>query len=192
MPKKVKVSGSATPEDIAAAYQKCTNHHDYTRLLALEMAQQAQWTLAEIGKALGKHRATIARWLGSYRIGGLDALLCRGHGGRCASLNSDQIQAFKEELKKGTFKTAKQTRTWLDKRGIHMTVWGVYYWLRKVKARNKVPRKTHKDQDPDELEDFKQNIVAKLNELDIPPNQRVYVWVEDEHRYGLITTIRRC
>ncbi len=30
------------------------------------------------------------------------------------------------------------------------------------------------------------------NEYDIPPNQRVYVWVEDEHRYGLISTIRRC
>ena len=73
-----------------------------------------------------------------------------------------------------------------------MTVWGVYYWLKKVKAKSKVPRKTHKDQNPKQLEDFKQNIVAKLNALDIPKGQRVYVWVEDEHRYGLISTIRGC
>jgi hypothetical protein len=63
MPKKVKVSGPATPDDIAAAYHQCSNPHDYTRLIALEMAQPGQWTLQEIAAALGKHRATIARWL---------------------------------------------------------------------------------------------------------------------------------
>ena len=73
-----------------------------------------------------------------------------------------------------------------------MTVWGVYYWLAKVKAKHKVPRKTHVDQDPDELADFKAHIVDKLNAIDLPPNRRIYVWVEDEHRYGLISTVRRC
>ena len=33
---------------------------------------------------------------------------------------------------------------------------------------------------------------AKLNALEIDADKRVYVWVEDEHRYGLISTIRRC
>ena len=28
--------------------------------------------------------------------------------------------------------------------------------------------------------------------LDIPPGKRVHLWVEDEHRYGLISTVRRC
>ena len=102
---------------IAHAYRHCTNVHDYNRLLALEMAQQGEWTLAEIGKVLGKHRATIARWLGAYRQGGIDALLERGHGGRLASLNSHDIQAFKEKLLLGTFKTAKQIGEWLKKRG---------------------------------------------------------------------------
>ena len=192
MPKKVKVGGPATPEDIAAAYHQCTNPYDFTRLVALEMAQQGEWTLAEIAKALGKDRTTIVRWLKAYRQDGLQGLFTRGHGGRQPRLKTDDIHALKSELRKGNFKTAKQIRNWLKERGIRMTVWGAYYWLKKVKAKSKVPRKTHKDQNPKQLEDFKQNIVAKLNALDIPKGRRVYVWVQDEHRYGLISTIRRC
>lgn len=192
MPKRVKVKSPATPEDIAAAYHQCTSPHDYSRLLALEMAQQGQWTLAEIAKALGKDRTTIVRWLKSYRQGGLQGLLARGHGGRKPRLKTDDIEALKAELRKGVFKTANQIRNWLKERGIGMTVWGVYYWLAKVKAKSKVPRKTHKDQNPKKLADFKHHIVAKLNAIDIPKDRRVYVWVEDEHRYGLISTIRRC
>ena len=192
MPKKVKVSGPATPEDIANAYRQSTNPHDYTRLVALEMAQQGQWTLQEIATALGKHRATIARFLKAYRQGGLEALLARGHGGREARLKKDDIEALKAGLRQGGWKTAKQIRKWLGERGISMTVWGVYYWLKKVKAKNKVPRKTHKDQNPEALADFKANIVDKLKGLDIPKGRRLYIWVQDEHRYGLISNIRRC
>ena len=192
MPKRVKVFGPATPEEIADAYRKCTSPHDFCRLVALEMAQQGEWTLKQIGKALSKDRTTIVRWMKAYRQGGLQGLLARGHGGREPRLKEDDIEAFKAELRSGRWKTATEIRNWLKQRGICMTVWGVYYWLKKVKARNKVPRKTHKDQNPDELEDFKQNIVAKLNALDIPQDRRVYVWVQDEHRYGLISTIRRC
>ena len=154
MPKRVKVGGPATPEDIAAAYLKCTSPHDYSRLVALEMAQQGQWTLAEIAKVLGKNRSTIVRWLMAYRQGGLQGLLTRGHGGRQPSVNKDDKEALKEGLRKGLWKTAKEIRHWLKPRGIPMTVWGVYYWLKKVKAKSKVPRKTHKDQNPKQLEDF--------------------------------------
>lgn len=192
MPKTVKVSGPATPDEIAQAYRQSDNPHHYTRLLAVEMAQQGVWTLKEIATALGKHRATIARWLGIYRRGGIDALLARPRGGRRAQLQKEDIDAMTDGLRQGTWKTAHEIHKWLDERGISMTVWGVYYWLRKVKAKHKVPRKTHVDQDPDELADFKAHIVDKLNAIDLPPNRPIYVWVEDEHRYGLISTVRRC
>lgn len=192
MPKRVKVGGPATPEEIAAAYRQCTSPHDYTRLVALEMAQQGEWTLGQIAQALGKHRATIARWLRAYRQGGLEALLDRGHGGRQPRLDPDDIEAIKEGLRQGRWKTATEIRKWLSQRGIPTTLWGVYYWLKKVKAKSKVPRKTHKDQNPEELEDFKAHIVDTLNTLDIPQDQRVYIWIQDEHRYGLISTLRRC
>lgn len=192
MPKKVKVSGPATPDEITKAYRQSDNSHDYTRLLAVEMAQQGLWTLKEIATALGKHRATIARWLGTYRRGGLDALLARSRRGRGARLDKDDVEALVAGLREGRWKTAVEIHSWLSKRGIEMTVWGVYYWLNRVRAKHKVPRKTHKDQDPDELADFKAHIGDKLNAIDIPPSRRVYVWVQDEHRYGLISTVRRC
>ena len=94
MPKRVKVFGPATPEEIATAYRKCTSPHDFCRLVALEMAQQGEWTLKQIGKALSKDRTTIVRWMKAYRQGGLQGLLARGHGGREPRLKEDDIEAF--------------------------------------------------------------------------------------------------
>jgi len=67
MPKKTKVTGTSKPKEIETAYKECTNPHDMKRLLALQMAQQGTWILADIGKALSKGRATIGRWLKTYR-----------------------------------------------------------------------------------------------------------------------------
>ncbi len=89
--------------------------------------------------------------------------------------------------------TAKEIRHWLAvDRNIDMSIWGVYYWLNKVKASHKLPRKIHADQDPDEKAAFKENIVDNLQALDIPAGRSVRIWIQDEHRYGLISTIRRC
>jgi len=49
-----------------------------------------------------------------------------------------------------------------------------------------------KPQDPDEVEAFKKEIVSSLEALDVPDDCAVHVWVEDEHRYGLISVLRRC
>ena len=61
-----------------------------------------------------------------------------------------------------------------------------------MKGSHKLPRKEHKDQDKDEKEAFKQDIVKNLDDLDIPLCRPVRIWVQDEHRYGLLSTIRRC
>ena len=55
-----------------------------------------------------------------------------------------------------------------------------------------MPRPKHKDQDPEAVERFKEEIVSRLEALDVPDDRPVHVWVEDEHRYGLISVIRRC
>ena len=67
MPKKTKITGTAKPKEIETAYKECTNPHNIKRLLALQMAQQGTWILVDIGKALSKGRATIGRWLISFR-----------------------------------------------------------------------------------------------------------------------------
>ena len=63
MPKKTKVSGSATAEEVETAYKGSVNPHDQKRLVALQMAQQGVWVLVEISRAIGKGRSTVGRWL---------------------------------------------------------------------------------------------------------------------------------
>lgn len=192
MPKRVKVEGDVPPQEVEAIYRDCTNPHDHKRLLALRMAQQGQWTMQQIAKAVGTGRATIGRFLRAYREEGLDGLLKRGHGGRQPQLKPDDIQALEKGLRQGQFKSGRQIRQWLKaQRGISLSRSGVYYWLSQVKGTWKVPRKAHVKPDPPQQEAFKQNIVAKLEALDIPYECRVRIWVEDEQRYGLISNIRR-
>ena len=105
MPKKTKVTGTAKPKAIETAYKKCTNPHNMKRLLALQMAQT--WILVDIGKALNKGRATIGRWLKTYREDGIDDMLKKGHGGRAPQLNNDDIEALKAVLRDGKFKTKR-------------------------------------------------------------------------------------
>ena len=72
MSKRTEVSGSA--KEMETAYKANTNPHDQKRLLALQMAQQGVWILADIGRALSKSRATVGRWLKSYRGEGIEVM----------------------------------------------------------------------------------------------------------------------
>ncbi len=82
MPQKLKVTGPATDEELAAARQSRLNRHDQERLIAVQMAQQSEWKIAEIAKALSRGPATISRWLRKYREGGICQLLQRSNGSR--------------------------------------------------------------------------------------------------------------
>ena len=128
MPKRTKVSGTATPEEIEVFYKRSTNPHVQRRLIALQMAQQGVWILAEIGRAIGKGRSTVSRWLKTYRESAMKGMLDRGHGGRKPQLDASDIEALEGVLREGKYKTGKEIRHWLDtERGIQMSIWGVYY-----------------------------------------------------------------
>jgi transposase len=193
MSKPLQLGDASSLELLDAAYNASQEHHERERLLAMRLAHQGDQTLKQIGAILKRGRSTIARWLRAYREGGIQKLLHRGHGGRKASLSHSDQEAMIEELYSGRRKRAKDMQMWLqEERDIDLKLGGVYYWLYKLKGSWKVPRPRHKDQDPDEVEAFKKEIVSRLEALDVPEGQAVHVWVEDEHRYGLISVIRRC
>ena len=104
MSKKTKVSGSAKEMEIT--YKGSANPHDHKRLMALQMGQQGVWVLADIGRALSKGRASIGRWLKSYREDGMEGMLERGHGGRKPQLQQDDVEALGEVLGEGKYKPA--------------------------------------------------------------------------------------
>lgn len=193
MAKPLKVEGSETSEELANTYKSNPERHDRERLLAIQIARQGKHTLEEIGMLLNRGRRTIIRWLKAYREGGIEKLLHRSHSGRKASLSQSDQEALIEGLRSGRWKRAKDIQIWLQKEcGVELKLSGVYYWLRHLKGSWKVPRKSHVKKDPEASEEFKQKIVSLLESLGVPVDRPVHVWVEDEHRYGLISVLRRC
>jgi transposase len=148
--------------------------------------------LGGVAQALSRGRATIATWIGVYCQEGLESLLRRRHVGRGAKVTDADREALQEGLRQGKWKTAKEIQRWLKReRGIELTVWGVYYWLYQLQGSWKVPRKSH-TKNSGEVEEFQHELVSKLERWEVPAERAVHIWLEDEHRYGLIGVVRRC
>ena len=193
MSKPLEVGNVASLEEVEKAYILSQERHDRERLLAIRLAHYGNHTLEQIGSFLKRGRTTIARWVKSYREGGVEKLLHREHGGRKASLSECDQEVLTKELESGRWKRAKDIQTWLqEERRIDLKLGGIYYWVHKLNGSWKLPRPRHKKQDPDKVEQFKAEIVSLLEDLDVPDDKDVHVWVEDEHRYGLKKVIRRC
>lgn len=193
MAKKLKLGGPAKSEEVDERYKASRKPHERERLQAIRMGQQRKFTLATIAKVLDRGRATVARWVKAYKEEGLEGLLRRRHKGRQAKLSKADIEELKKGLLEGKWKTAREIQEWLQKeRGIDLKLGGVYYWLNRLKGSWKVPRKSNIKKNEKAAEEFKQEIVSKLEGLSVTAGQDVHVWVEDEHRYGLISVIRRC
>ena len=141
--KKLKVTGPESPEAVEAAYQASEEKHDRERLLAIRLGQRGQSTLQEIGELVGRSRSTIARWVHAFRQGGIEGLLQRRHKGSAGRVPESLQQALVEGLRQGRWKRAREIQAWLAQRGIPLTCSGVYYWLAKLKASWKLPRKSH-------------------------------------------------
>jgi transposase len=193
MSKPMKAIDSSSLESLDKAYKTSKGYHDRERLMAIRLASQGKNTLEQIGFLLKRGRVTIARWLKSYREGGIESLLHREHKGRSASLSESDKEELTNKLLPGNWKKAKDIQTWLgQERGVDLKLGGVYYWLHRLRGSWKLPRKSHRKRNSAETERFIREIVALLEELSIPDDREIHVWVEDEHRYGLISVIRRC
>ncbi len=137
MAKPLRVGSPTTRENLDRLYRASQKRHDQERLLAIRMAQQGGYTLEQIGSSLNRGRATIARWLKAYREGGVDRLLHRDHGGRSASLSESDQRALAEGLHSGRWKKAQEIQAWLQKkRGIDLSLSGVYYWISRLNGTN--------------------------------------------------------
>ena len=193
MSKPIKAIDASSLESLDKAYETSKEYHDRERLMAIRLASQGKNTLEQIGTILKRGRVTIARWLKSYREGGIENLLHRDHKGRSASLSECDKEELTKKLLPGNWKKAKDIQTWLgQERGVALKLGGVYYWLHRLRGSWKLPRKSHEKRNPLEAELFIQEIVTRLEAQSIPDDREIQVWVEDEHRYGLISVIRRC
>jgi len=110
----------------------------------LSWDKQVNYTALEISNTLGKGKRTIFRWVKAFRNDGITGLLLRKKPkGNEPSLSQEDQAALIEGLKEGRWKSAKEVGGWLEERDIHIKQGGVYYWLHRLNASWRVPRRSH-------------------------------------------------
>jgi transposase len=182
----------ATEKEVRAAYEAATDRHDRERLLAIRLWLRQELSSRRIADTVMHGRSTVCRWVRAFREGGIAKLLEREHTGRGPSLTEAVQDKLRDGLESGRWRSADAIRIWLaEEHQIKLKPGGVGYWLRKVKARPKVPRPSHAKKDADEVAEFQAQFDQKLSALADPQRRELHIWVEDEHRYGLNSIIRR-
>jgi transposase len=182
-------------EEIEQRFLKTKDVRERERLEVLRLAASGHYTLTEMAGEVGRARSVVHGWLNKFKREGLAAMLARRKPGASTSALHEPalMAALLAELRAGNFRTAVQMQRWLkDRHGIEMTIWGAYYWLKKLEARLKVPRPVHLKKDPLAAEKFPVELEAKLRALPLEPGRPVRIWVQDEGRFGLHTIVRRC
>lgn len=157
------------------------------------MAMQGETGLRGIAKALMRGRASICRWLRAFRAGGIAGLLRdREHKGKHPAPSVKALVELDEGLARGRWKTVSEIKAWLEEEHhVELSPGGVRYWLKRLRASLKVPRPSHVDKDPAGVEAFKEEFDHEMTALAGPERKPLYIWVEDEHRYGLNSITRR-
>jgi transposase len=192
---KIKLVDETQRQELKAALAAATDPALQVRLQAVRLAYTGQLSLAEIAETVGRARSKVAEWIRRFRRGGVATLHLKPRGG--ARAGTTKVDAGTQAellagLRAGRWKRAKEIKRWLaQERKVTLKLGGVYSWLRRHGAKPKVPRKSHAKKDPAKTAAFQTNLVAELTALGLPPQSRVRLWVADEHRYGLISVLRK-
>jgi transposase len=144
MPKRIHLNQPELAQAVVAALDKCQDVRDHQRLLAMRMAASGEFTAAQIAEHLEISRRQFFNWLRALKTGGVVGLLRRAHGGGAPPQVKGQVlEQFREGLRQGRWKRAKEIQRWLtQEHGVRMGETGVRYWLGKLGGVLKVPRKT--------------------------------------------------
>jgi transposase len=163
------------------------------RLLAVKLGLENELGIREIAEHLGRAHQTVQDWFHLFREGGLTLLLKKDKGnGSPPALDEQQMAHFKAELEKNQWRTGKQAYDWLRKTfGVTFHPQRVYVYLKKLGARLKVPRPSHRKKNPETSVAFKETLCQRLIDLDLPRDKPVRLWIYDEARYGLAPVVRR-
>jgi len=164
------------------------------RLIAVKLAYTGHFTLAEIADQLNRGRSRVAIWIASFRKHGVEGLRMKARGGvrkESTKVTPELEQSLKEELNKGKWKRAQEIQEWAEQNGVILTRKGVYSWLRRIGAKLKSPRKSHIKKDPVKTKAFREHLSTLLSSITVPKGVPVRIWVADEHRYGLISVLRK-
>lgn len=191
---KLKITGPGTHQQVRDAFKKENDPKRSRKLQAIRMGFMGEYTTEQIARIVGCSKSSVTLWVKAYREGGIESLFTTHHKpGRQPSLNEKAVTELLQGLKDGRWKRIKEIRKWLaDEHHVGLSYRGVHYWLEKLGASLKVPRKSHAKKDEGQSIRFKEELAGHLAELGLDAQKPFRLWVVDEHRYGLISTLRRC
>jgi transposase len=194
MPKRFHLKRPDLAKEIPDALARCTDIISQRRLLAMRLACSGQLTAAQIAEQVSISRRQFFNWVEALKEGGVAGLLAREQRG-CSKpkVQGEVLAEFQAGLKAGRWKRAKEIQQWLHtQHQVKLGLKGVYYWLGKLGGVLKVPRRTHARKDAAQAAEFQRTLCEKLRNLNVAGGKPVRLWVADEHRYGLITVVRKC
>jgi len=128
-------------------------------------------TRKELADHIRVHRNTIGNWLSMYQSGGFDELLKMKTSGPPSgqhSLPENILSALKERLEEPSgFGSYVELHTWLEKNyGVKIKYRTLHQIVRyRLKAKPKVPRKSHVKKDEIQQTEFRENLPDQLKEL---------------------------
>jgi transposase len=182
--------------EVRRRYRKTQDTRVKERCQAVLLAHGGQHTYQEIAEVVGRSRSTIQVWIKGFCAHGVGSLESRQGlgGGKPTAMRDERIQRdLIAGLQEGRWMSGPEVQQWLLKTyGMKRSMTSVYYWLGKSGGALKVPRPVHTKKDAEAAADFKAHLYERLQNLDLPTDRRVRVWVQDEARYGLHSIRRRC
>src|SRR5271156_1539341 len=172
-----------------------TDLREKERLQVVLWSTQGRYSLEDLAQLASRARSTIQIWLDHFEAGGMARLLAReSPPGQSSPLGQPQVQQeLVAGLKSGRWRTAGQVAAWLkEAHGIKRAVKSIYRWLGKADGALRVPRPAHVLQSALASAAFRVELEQRLENLALPKDKPVKIWVADESRFGLHTQSRRC
>jgi len=163
------------------------------RMLSIKLTMEGACT-QKVADDLGRSQATIQTWINRFRAGGIEGLLTKNKGnGPQSRLTPEMEIAMVAELAKGKWRTARDAWNWLGSKFDlgDMKEATIYKYLGKCAGRLKATRPYNPQKDPAAEAAFRVTLADKMEEISIPANTRVRLWVYDEMRYGLHPLTRK-
>jgi transposase len=129
------------------------------------LGEQPELQREQIAVAVGRSRQFVDEWVGRYRRGGIEALTHKRQGGKKPKLNEEQLRELSAMLDAGPAAdeglaayNGPIIRQKIHERfGTLMSLSGVYALLHRLNYNDLMPRTTHPETDPAELEAFKKS-----------------------------------
>lgn len=177
---KVHWKNPADAQRLRELVQQSTNakQRDRYRVVLIAgagLGDQAELHREQIAAAVGRSRQFVDEWVGRYRTGGIDTLIPRRQPGARSKLTADEQQQLCALLDAGpepsegisAFNGPILRQKIQERFGTLYTLDGVYKLLHRLGYNDLMPRTTHPDTDPAELDAFKKNCPS--------------VWISSKH-----------